>query len=167
MLFDLASPNVQEAVRDMFNNGKFTVPEAMTSGGKASTYTPISTVNSGFILTTNAGQQYIADRVRKGEPIDPDELEEALSRAGISGPLLNRIPYKLPTLPPTREEFKAVLSIHLHQALKQAIDRKELARLRLIEGWSIRRLEEHFGCSGTKLKKELMILGTCPLPPLT
>ena len=38
---------------------------------------------------------------------------------------------------------------------RTAIDHEELARLRLVEGWELKRLEAHFACGRTKIKKEL------------
>jgi hypothetical protein len=38
---------------------------------------------------------------------------------------------------------------------KPKIDLGELARLRHVEGWTVRRIQEHLGWSGTKIKDEL------------
>lgn len=38
---------------------------------------------------------------------------------------------------------------------RTVIDREELARLRFVEGWGLRRLQAHFACGRTKIKKEL------------
>ena len=46
------------------------------------------------------------------------------------------------------------------QWVRAAIDREELARLRLVEGWGLKRLQAHFACGRAKIKKELRAIGS-------
>ena len=48
---------------------------------------------------------------------------------------------------------------------KAKVDRDELARLRLVDKWPLKRLQAHFRCGRTKIKKEVRLisenLGMC------
>lgn len=41
---------------------------------------------------------------------------------------------------------------------KAMVDRGELARLRLVEKWPLKRLQAHFECGRTKIKREICLL---------
>jgi hypothetical protein len=58
----------------------------------------------------------------------------------------------------------AVVREYEFQWVRPSLDLAKLARLRIVEGWTLQRLMRHFGCGQMKLYRELGEISKPPAP---
>jgi ATP-dependent Clp protease ATP-binding subunit ClpA len=109
-----ADLSVQEAALGMLQSGQFTVAEKLLGGGLV--YREVSAKNAVFILTSNAGSEYI-EKYAQSE--DQTELRDILAKEGISAAILSRILGIIPMHRPNQAEFKQALQYYLRKTLER------------------------------------------------
>ncbi|MFZ9594563.1 MAG: AAA family ATPase [Bdellovibrionia bacterium] len=109
--------SVQDAALKMLQDGTFTVHEKLSGGGLL-TKTVIAQ-KALFVLTSNAGADFIESKSQKGEEISPGELVEVLAEGGISKPILSRILHTVVLTRPSEEEFQHAVRFYLSKTLER------------------------------------------------
>ncbi len=108
-----ADRSIQDRLLAAFQDGSFYVTEKTSSGDLKGTSIRVSLRNVKILLTTNAGQDYIAQG-----GTDPYDMREAGIREGLSEFLVDRVQGVLPFAPAMdRDAFARIVTEHLQRQI--------------------------------------------------
>jgi ATP-dependent Clp protease ATP-binding subunit ClpA len=147
-----ASFEVQNALLSLFNEGEFVVTEQLGTDSAVS-FVKVSARNAHFGATTNAGIGYLDSLTDPGfgfqktkkVAFELSKFREALTQNGLSPYLVDRFDAVTYVVPPSRDEFRQVLSLHLQKLLKQLSEQSRIqVEIESIDQYLDRIVEERY-----------------------
>ena len=128
-----APSSVMNSLLAMFDSGIFNVRENSSAGSRNSQMVRVSVQHTSFIMTSNAGTEWIHQKLRAGQSLaygvamtEIEGLKKTLVHEGLPAPFLDRIQAIVPITVENRDQFKKIIRLHVRNRIKKISEEKQI-----------------------------------------